>query len=495
MANGSGLALSVEALTSFGMADSSLYTVDSNGTFLRDGGYLENFEATFRTLGDAQDVSIYNGLAYVADGYEGLQVINYRAYEHQGGDPPQILSIHSNDQNGIVEESSLFTLSATVSDNVQVKYVEFWVDGNLTKTDGSYPFSIDYLAPRLADEQNFTTQIKVFDTGGNFSQSNLTTWTISQDQTPPVLIDIFPSEGSILLGGDTIMALFNEKLGPNDINKSTVLFQEVSNPNSPVLVKDCNISYDNRLHAIFITLPEYLAPGEYELTLDANITDSLGNRLGVDKKQSFVGPSEIHGSVWFDSNHDRVWGGTEKELAGWTVFVDLDYNGELSDGEPNATSDANGDYQLVNLLPGQYSVNEITPYSWVQTFPKSNPLDEMAPTRGFEISGTLYQTSWPVQQNHVVDAMNNHFAISQVIDGTNPRYNELLLQKYAPNGILLFETEIFNEVNRVRKIGSSGLQIRSKVSISSGLTNPILHLSTHNSDQAFIQIILLKNCL
>ena len=281
------------------------------------------------------------------------------------------------------------------------------------------------------------------------------------------------------------MALFNEKLGPNDINKSTVLFQEVSNPNSPVLVKDCNISYDNRLHAIFITLPEYLAPGEYELTLDANITDSLGNRLGVDKNQTFVGPSEIHGSVWFDSNHDRVWGGTENELAGWTVFADLDYNGELSDGEPNATSDENGEYQLVNLLPGQYSVNEIIPYSWVQTFPKSNPLDEMAPTRGFEISGTLYQTSWPVQQNHVVDAMNNHFAISQVIDGTNPRYNELLLQKYAPNGILLFETEIFNEVNRVRKIGSSGLQIRSKVSISSGLTNPILHLSTHNSDSSF----------
>ncbi len=154
VANGSGLALSVEGLTSFGRADSSLYTVDSNGTFLRGGGYLENFEATFRTLGDAQDISIYNGLAYVADGYEGLQVINYRAYEHQGGDPPQILSIHSNDQNGTVEESSLFTLSATVSDNVQVKYVEFWIDGNLTKTDGSYPFSIDYLAPRLADEQN-----------------------------------------------------------------------------------------------------------------------------------------------------------------------------------------------------------------------------------------------------------------------------------------------------------------------------------------------------
>ena len=131
-----------------------------------------------------------------------------------------------------------------------------------------------------------------------------------------------------------------------------------------------------------------------------------------------MGPSEIHGSVWFDSNHDRVWGGTENELAGWTVFADLDYNGELSDGEPNATSDENGEYQLVNLLPGQYSVNEIIPYSWVQTFPKSNPLDEMAPTRGFEISGTLYQTSWPVQQNHVVDAMNQHFAISQVIDGT-----------------------------------------------------------------------------
>ena len=128
---------------------------------------------------------------------------------------------------------------------------------------------MDYLAPRLADEQNFTTQIKVFDTGGNFSQSNLTTWTITQDQTPPVLIDIFPAEGSILLAGDTIMALFNEKLEPNDINEKYGSLSGISNPNSPTLVKDCNISYDNRLNAIFMTLPEYLAPGEYELTLDA----------------------------------------------------------------------------------------------------------------------------------------------------------------------------------------------------------------------------------
>ena len=54
--NGSGLALSTEGLTSWGQADLSLYTVKSDGSFLRPGGYLENFEATFPTPGDARDV-------------------------------------------------------------------------------------------------------------------------------------------------------------------------------------------------------------------------------------------------------------------------------------------------------------------------------------------------------------------------------------------------------------------------------------------------------
>ena len=252
VANGSGLALSAEGLFAWRSSDVSLYTVDSNGSFLREGGFLENFETTFRTLGNAQDISVYNGLAYAADGNRGLQVINYRAYE-KGTTPPDILDILSNDKNGSVEESSTFSLGVVVSDDIQVKYVEFWVDGNLIKTDGSYPFSMNYLVPRRADEQNFTTQIKVFDTGGNETNSSIQTWTISPDTTQPVLIDILPREGSILLAGDTILALFNEAIDPASVNNTTVEFKDISDPSNPLDVNDLNITYDDRLNAIQVS--------------------------------------------------------------------------------------------------------------------------------------------------------------------------------------------------------------------------------------------------
>ena len=49
---------------------------------------MENFETRFPTPGNAGAVSIYNGLAYVADGTKGLQVVNYRAYDINGIKPP-----------------------------------------------------------------------------------------------------------------------------------------------------------------------------------------------------------------------------------------------------------------------------------------------------------------------------------------------------------------------------------------------------------------------
>ena len=63
-----------------------------DGSFLRpksdsDPQYVENFETRFETPGNAGDVSIYNGLAYIADGYSGLQVVNYRSYDITGEAP------------------------------------------------------------------------------------------------------------------------------------------------------------------------------------------------------------------------------------------------------------------------------------------------------------------------------------------------------------------------------------------------------------------------
>jgi alpha-tubulin suppressor-like RCC1 family protein len=478
VANGSGLALSAEGLFAWRSSDVSLYTVDSNGSFLREGGFLENFETTFRTLGNAQDISVYNGLAYAADGNQGLQVINYRAYE-KGTTPPDILDILSNDNNGSVEESSTFSLGVVVSDDIQVKYVEFWVDGNLTKTDGSYPFSMNYLVPRLADEQNFTTQIKVFDTGGNETNSSIQTWTISPDTTPPVLIDILPREGSILLAGDTILALFNEAIDPASVNNTTVEFKDISDPSNPLDVNDLNITYDDRLNAIQVKLPSYIAPGDYQITFTTDINDTLGIRLSQSKSQTFIGPSEIHGALWFDANHDRAQGSTESLLSGWTVFLDLDFNGELSSNEPSVLSGVDGNYSFVNLLPNTYSISEILPYKWVQTYPQSNPEDEMAPTRGFSLGGALYQPSWPdYLGNHLINPQGQHFSIIEPAD--QPHLGEegirsLTIKHHGPNGIDSGEISIFE----------GGSALNTEVALSNGAKEPILHLSTRNSNKSF----------
>lgn len=45
-----------------------------------------------------------------------------------------------------------------------------------------------------------------------------------------------------------------------------------------------------------------------------------------------------------DSNHQR--------LVGWTIYLDLNNNGELNSGEPSIITDNHGDYDLLNLSPG-----------------------------------------------------------------------------------------------------------------------------------------------
>ena len=187
--NGSGLALSVEAATSGNPGNLSIYTVKEDGSFLNPGGYLENFETTLSTPGDARDVAVYNGLAYVADGFSGLQVVSYRSYEI-GNTPPE-LEVRANDSLGLVEEGTTFFVRAITYDDIQVKNVEFFINGERVKVDGGYPFTLSYEVPLLSSgESNFTLEVIAHDTGGNFSSSGSVTYQIAEDVTPPRVLTI-----------------------------------------------------------------------------------------------------------------------------------------------------------------------------------------------------------------------------------------------------------------------------------------------------------------
>ena len=60
--------------------------------------------------------------------------------------------------------------------------------------------------------------------------------------------------------------------------------------------------------------------------------------------------------VWYDEDSDGLQDETESGIAGVTVFLDLDENGALDDGEPFTTTNALGIYAFANLAAGEYLV-------------------------------------------------------------------------------------------------------------------------------------------
>lgn len=89
------------------------------------------------------------------------------------------------------------------------------------------------------------------------------------------------------------------------------------------------------------TIAYKLLPGQRNLSLDAGLIQS-----------SPAGTSRIGDKVWFDADADGVQDATESGLAGITVTLYNNSGSEIA----STTTDANGNYQFVQLAAGNYSV-------------------------------------------------------------------------------------------------------------------------------------------
>jgi len=61
----------------------------------------------------------------------------------------------------------------------------------------------------------------------------------------------------------------------------------------------------------------------------------------------------------------------ETGMSGITIYLDVNNNGTFDTGEPSTVTDADGNWQLNNVLPGGYLVREVVPSGMTQTFPAS----------------------------------------------------------------------------------------------------------------------------
>lgn len=367
VANGSGLVL---ATTSFAGPQSialSLY----NGQDPKD---VTRFITSFDDPADTRDFSlaIYNGLAYAADGPSGLQVFNYLSADTKGQPPIISLSANFSLLPAQVEEAKRVRLTATVGDDVQVRNVEFYVDGTRIATDGSFPFEVYFTTPlRVGPKTSFTVRALATDTGGNSTWTEEVSVSLLPDLTGPRVIGFSPPGGSVEGAGRIVAITFSEAVRADSLSNLSVSLQH-EGADGRLGTSDDRVEtgggFDYRVEGYrpFLTFGTNLPPGAYTISVSPEVTDLSGNKLqrqfasvfyisGVEDKDLDGLPDDIEASLGYqtnnpDSNGNGVLDGDEDlDRDGlpnrWEVAFGFDPESADSNanGIPDGDEDPDGD--------------------------------------------------------------------------------------------------------------------------------------------------------
>ena len=297
--NGSGLGVAAVGINSGGPANVFLHDVS-------DPTQTDVFLTQFTTPGNAQAISLFNGLAFVADSIAGLQVINYLAYDALGVSPT--ISLTSNTSNNLAEEGQNLRLKATVSDDVQVRNVQFLVDGQPVFTDGNFPFAHTLTTPRLSQQSTLTIQALATDTGGNTALSEVISLTITPDATPPQVVQTSPQDTfPVVVGTDTIAAFFSEPIDPATLSPASFQLFAVGPDNQigtadDIAVTGGSVSYDAENQAAFLTFNTPFPLDDYQARLTTDVTDLIGNPLPTPFTWTFL----VRDNIFWDGGGDAT---------------------------------------------------------------------------------------------------------------------------------------------------------------------------------------------
>jgi len=100
---------------------------------------------------------------------------------------------------------------------------------------------------------------------------------------------------------------------------------------------------------------------------------SYGDYSPIDYTTSSCGcaPKTImlSGMKFNDLDGDGCRDNGEKALAGWTIYLDANGNGQFDEGEKSAVTDANGHYSFIVKAGYSYAIREVQQPGWYQTGP------------------------------------------------------------------------------------------------------------------------------
>ncbi|HMO64375.1 MAG TPA: Ig-like domain-containing protein, partial [Verrucomicrobiota bacterium] len=263
------------------------------------------------TAGGAEAVVLRDGLAYVADGAAGLQVLRFQDADRAGRPPTVTLSSSTGSETA--QENQRVTVTAQAVDDVAVARVEFLVDGELAATDAFFPFEHTVVMPlRGQGHDRIRFQARAVDTGGNAGVSEELVLSLEEDRDPPWGNQTWPDNRSEIEDNgppvQTLTVRLSEPFDPASFRPELFRLIEAGadgwlNTPDDVVIAGAIPELRGTEGILRFHLPAALPQGGYRATLAEGLADRRGNRMDYDHVWNFrvVGP-------WVVANRPRSFG-------------------------------------------------------------------------------------------------------------------------------------------------------------------------------------------
>jgi len=175
-------------------------------------------------------------------------------------------------------------LTAQVSDDVQVRNVEFHVNGERVATDGNFPFEHRFATPLLSEGRRFlVVRARASDTGGNATWSDEIRLELVPDSRPPVVRRTVPFHGALVGIQRSVTVFFNEPMDEATVGAATVGLKGAGADQQFGTADDVDLAggveYRPSLNAAVLVPAQPLTPGMYQLLVRPPIADRAGNVL------------------------------------------------------------------------------------------------------------------------------------------------------------------------------------------------------------------------
>lgn len=301
--NGSGR---LAAITSFAGTDTlsfSLYDVSSGLT-------TTNFLTSLPTGGDPYTLTLHRGLAFVADGQQGLKVIRYLPPDSTR-QSPSIAFSHPLSTSPTLELGSYVLFTFQTRDDVQVRDVELYADTTLLGRSGSFPFQFPIaITPPPSGSPTASWRARAVDTAGNERWTDPFEVQFTPDQSPPTLRFLAPGAGSEAQPGALLQAsvAFSEPMNPNSVSSGFQLAE--AGPDGSLGTADDRllapeITYHPSRTTADVRLNPAFPTGRYRLTALPSLTDASGIQVTSPLSREFrvLPPTVVSVSPGNNSSH------------------------------------------------------------------------------------------------------------------------------------------------------------------------------------------------